>query len=309
VLVQATATDNLAVVGVQFKIDGVPLGAEDTVAPYDVPWDTTTVVDGSYTITAEARDVTNNIGVASVVVTVHNAPVVPATPHYLDFDGLNDYATIADAPALSFGTGTADTPLTFEMWLRPDLQTSRYQILGKWGETSNQEYRLFIVSNTIRLDLRDQSAAATTSAYAPLPAAGAWHHLAVTYDGRGGPTAAAGIAFYLDGVAVPVTPLNHAAYVAMENLAAPLVLGRESPGYRQYDGGLDDLRLWNVARSAQDIQASLNAELTGLEPGLAAYWPFNDGTGTTSADASSANNPVTLYNGLVWGAGGPLVTP
>src|SRR5687767_15431469 len=30
------------VAGVQFKLDGANLGAEDTAAPYEVPWDTTT---------------------------------------------------------------------------------------------------------------------------------------------------------------------------------------------------------------------------------------------------------------------------
>src|SRR5436190_875051 len=46
----------LTVAGVQFKLDGNNLGAEDTTAPYSVPWDTTTASNGSHTLTAVARD-------------------------------------------------------------------------------------------------------------------------------------------------------------------------------------------------------------------------------------------------------------
>ena len=40
VAVNATASDDRGVVGVQFLLDGSPLGAEDTTAPYGVAWDT-----------------------------------------------------------------------------------------------------------------------------------------------------------------------------------------------------------------------------------------------------------------------------
>ena len=42
----ANATDNVGVAGVQFLLDGTPLGAEDTTAPYAVTWDTTTATNG-----------------------------------------------------------------------------------------------------------------------------------------------------------------------------------------------------------------------------------------------------------------------
>ena len=42
VTVTATAADDVGVAGVQFLLDGAPLGAEDTTAPYELAWDTTT---------------------------------------------------------------------------------------------------------------------------------------------------------------------------------------------------------------------------------------------------------------------------
>src|SRR5439155_21844410 len=56
VTVTATASDNVGVAGVQFKLDGANLGAEDTAAPYSTPWNTTAAANGSHTLTAVARD-------------------------------------------------------------------------------------------------------------------------------------------------------------------------------------------------------------------------------------------------------------
>jgi hypothetical protein len=52
----ATATDNVAIAGVQFFIDGSPVGAEDTSSPYSVSFNTTTVQNGNRSLTARARD-------------------------------------------------------------------------------------------------------------------------------------------------------------------------------------------------------------------------------------------------------------
>ncbi|WP_091756959.1 Ig-like domain-containing protein [Pedococcus cremeus] len=69
--VAASATDNVGVAGVQFRLDGATLGVEDTTAPYTVAWDTTTATAGSHTLTAVARDAAGNTTTSSpVTVTV-----------------------------------------------------------------------------------------------------------------------------------------------------------------------------------------------------------------------------------------------
>jgi hypothetical protein len=74
VAVGATATDNVGVAGVQFQLDGVPLGAELTTSPYTVSWDSRTVADGLHILTAVARDSTGNLTTSAAVgVTVANS--------------------------------------------------------------------------------------------------------------------------------------------------------------------------------------------------------------------------------------------
>lgn len=78
VTVSANASDNVGVVGVQFKLDGANLGAEDTAAPFAINWDTTSTSNGSHTLTAVARDAAGNQATSSpVTVTVsNNQPVI-----------------------------------------------------------------------------------------------------------------------------------------------------------------------------------------------------------------------------------------
>src|SRR5207245_1576334 len=63
----ANATDNVGVAGVQLQLDGAPLGAEDTTAPYALSWDSTTATPGNHTLRAIARDAANNTGTSTTV--------------------------------------------------------------------------------------------------------------------------------------------------------------------------------------------------------------------------------------------------
>lgn len=75
-IVSATASDDTGVVGVQFKLDGVNLGAEDTSAPFSNVWNTTAVANGSHSLTAVVRDAAGNSKTsAAVSVTVDNVQV------------------------------------------------------------------------------------------------------------------------------------------------------------------------------------------------------------------------------------------
>jgi hypothetical protein len=69
IVVSATASDNVGILGVQFMLDGVPLGAEKFAAPWTASWNSSSAVPGSHTVTAIARDAAGNT-TASAGVTV-----------------------------------------------------------------------------------------------------------------------------------------------------------------------------------------------------------------------------------------------
>src|SRR5438309_3313852 len=73
-----TSVGSLTVRGVQFKLDGANLGAEDTTAPYSVSWNTTTASNGSHTLTAVATDLLGGTWTSDpVTVTVFNDTTPP----------------------------------------------------------------------------------------------------------------------------------------------------------------------------------------------------------------------------------------
>lgn len=78
ITLSANASDNTGVVGVQFKLNGANAGSEDTTAPYSMTWNTTTVTNGSYTLSAVARDAAGNTNTSAVTVTVNNTVTPPA---------------------------------------------------------------------------------------------------------------------------------------------------------------------------------------------------------------------------------------
>jgi Big-like domain-containing protein len=73
VTVSASASDNVGVAGVQFKLDGANLGPELTPAPFSMSWNTTGTANGAHTLTATARDSAGNTKTsAGVSITVAN---------------------------------------------------------------------------------------------------------------------------------------------------------------------------------------------------------------------------------------------
>src|SRR5438876_6262121 len=75
--VSASANDNVGIVGVQFKLDGINLGAEDTTDAYSISWNSALAANGTHTLTAVARDAAGNTAAsAAVSVTVDNTPPV-----------------------------------------------------------------------------------------------------------------------------------------------------------------------------------------------------------------------------------------
>ena len=78
VTVSANAADNIGVAGVQFKLDGVNLGSEDTTSPYSIIFDSTPMTNGPHVLTATARDTGGNTtNSANVTVTISNTTTPP----------------------------------------------------------------------------------------------------------------------------------------------------------------------------------------------------------------------------------------
>lgn len=102
VSVTATATDLVGVAGVQFQLDGVNLGVEDTTAPYGVTWDSTAAAQGAHTLVAVARDGAGHTTASDPVsVTVDNS-----VPTYGPFQMIGNEVVMEAEHATSRTAGT-----------------------------------------------------------------------------------------------------------------------------------------------------------------------------------------------------------
>jgi len=108
--VTASATDNVAVAGVQFKLDGANLGAEQTLPPYSLPWNTTTAAAGSHVLTVVVRDAAGNVTTSTgATVTVANGGAIDTSAPVI-----SQVNTTATALAVTI-TWTTNEPSTTQV--------------------------------------------------------------------------------------------------------------------------------------------------------------------------------------------------
>src|SRR5262245_36748908 len=190
VTLSANATDPLGISGVQFKVDGANLGAEDTSSPYSTAWDSTSVANGSHSLSAVARDPAGRTQSASVTVNVANSDTTPPTvsitapANNATVSGTIDLtATAGDNQGVAgvqffvdgaaFGSEIAAPPYKIAWDTTALPNNSMHTIAARSRDTSNNQSALASVSVTVSnassgppsLDVAvwtDQSAAQTT---------------------------------------------------------------------------------------------------------------------------------------------------
>ncbi|MCD4736577.1 MAG: LamG domain-containing protein, partial [Bacteroidales bacterium] len=68
-----------------------------------------------------------------------------------------------------------------------------------------------------------------------------------------------------------------------------------TPAGNYFDGTLDDVRIWNVARTEQQIRENMHKTLSQIETGLISYWQMNESSGNIAND-NYWTNDGTLIN-------------
>ncbi|MBF8151285.1 leucine-rich repeat protein [Winogradskyella sp. F6397] len=228
-------------------------------------------------------------------------PPPPAT--HLNFDGANDYIEIPNESNFDF-----TNQMTVELWMNSSVMPQQWDALVVKGDDS---WRLHLnESGTVNFTasgvVPTQEINSTTSI-----TDGNWHHIAATLGGDS-------IKIYVDGV---LETQASASGIINNNIHTVLIGNNPIYSGRHYTGHMDDIRIWNVTRSAEQINGSKNCELQGTETGLVAYYKFNQGfdgndntTITTLTDATANANDGTFTNFALTGttgnflAGSPVTT-
>lgn len=156
-----------------------------------------------------------------------------------------------------------------ELWMRAGKQDGEAQIMHS-GETG-----LWLnAAGQLRLTSADNTFEASN---APLTD-NAWHHVALNVLRNGN------AAVYVDGARTLAISARKVGGIAADSLYVGARRGAvdEATGKHTFDrqltGQVDELRVWNATMNAELLRTNRKVRLTGKEPGLVAYYPFEKKT-------------------------------
>lgn len=161
----------------------------------------------------------------------------------LDFDGSDDYVTKASFAGQPTGNGARTTTA----WIKVNSSSCGSNcIIVMYGQDSVSPYGYGVyVTAAYKLKAEFDSSAGAVTSNATV-SSGVWHHIAATYDGSTN-------SVYLDGALD-----NTASYSSANTQAGAVDIGRWGSGCCRFAGSIDDVRIYNRALSASEVQTLYN---------------------------------------------------
>ncbi|REJ45369.1 MAG: LamG domain-containing protein [Microcystis aeruginosa TA09] len=207
-----------------------------------------------------------------------NVKLVSQKRRGIVFDGVDDYIQLAQ-PLPIFSSS-----FTISMWVKVPANSNRGVLLGDFQlpksinvnfEVSPEGKLRFFWNDEHNLfgskDLRDNQ----------------WHFISFVRDRENKK-----ISGYIDGV----LDFEYSREVSDKQAVIAHRIGRDSrQGVINFEGQIADLRVWKIARTAEDIKNSMYLQLTGKEVGLVGYWRLGGISEGKVVDFSVNGNDGTVY--------------
>lgn len=204
----------------------------------------------------------------------------------LDFDGVNDYVDCGTNASLS-----SLSNISVEAWVYPTSSSSWQEVFHKQDNVGNPNSVTLALSGgtDIYTFVNSGSTGATSNSITDVLTLNEWNHIAMTWQNSDGE-----VNVYVNGV-------NVSTYNGSTD-ALPVVgtgkafLGSLSGSTEFFTGKIDEVRIWTDVRTETEIRNNMLKTLNGNETGLAAYYNFDNTSGTVLPDYSGNNSDGTLTN-------------
>lgn len=208
----------------------------------------------------------------------------------LNFDGTDNLIQLSSP--LTVGSSSH----TFELWVRVPLAGTEGlssservgNILGAYNSTPHFNYELYS-NGSPRVYWNAGEINSTASASYDFRD-NKWHHLAYVRD-----TANSEFRIYKDGVLI-----HTISSVGTDiTMAVPHRIGgdnRNSGGGPSFHGDMDEIRMWDYARSEAEIRASMCSKVDTASAGLVLYYKLEEAAGLSTHDFSVSANHGVLTN-------------
>jgi hypothetical protein len=220
----------------------------------------------------------------------------------LSLNGSSAYVSIPDSSSFDFSR-----TVTIEFWLRRNNDGEVISQSDGLSITSNRAFE--VQANGAFFYRADGTGWLELYNNAPI---GQWVHIATVIN-----TTAPYMRKFVNGVLVAETStgVNGSSIVntLLRTSTRPVEIGRRGlaccGGPIYYLSGLvDELRVWNVARTPSQIAASFQGSVPTNSSGLVAYYTFDEGGGSTLIDRTGRGNTGSLQGGAGWASVGPPLT-
>jgi hypothetical protein len=244
VTVSATATDNVAVTGVQFLLDGASLGTEDTVAPYSISWNTTAVQPGTHTLSARARDAAGNLTTSAAATITTFDSVAPT----VTMSAPANNATVSGTAVTVSANASDNIGVVGVQFLLDGVALGTEDTVAPFSISWNS----FVVPNgthTLSARARDAAGNQTTSAARTVTVSN--DHTAPTVS----MTAPLNLAIVRGTITISASASDNVRVVGVQFLLDGAALGAEdtsSPYSRSWNTGTVPIGLHTLAARARD---------------------------------------------------------
>ncbi|MFN7415313.1 MAG: LamG-like jellyroll fold domain-containing protein, partial [Dolichospermum sp.] len=198
----------------------------------------------------------------------------------LRLDGVDDYVSVVHSTSLNISQ-----QITIEAWVKLANSALDQKIIGKTPVGSG--YVLGVGSGKLYPAFWDCQGNLNTFQEGQI-ASNQWTHIAVTWK------QGENMIGYINGIEVGKTRASSNP-LGTNNRNLRMGVAPWDLNAFKVNGAIDEVRIWNVARSATDISNNLNKSLLGTEAGLVGYWNIDNATGNTIKDLTAYGNAGTVF--------------
>ena len=207
----------------------------------------------------------------------------------LSFDGVDDYVSVPDSASLDIGT----SDFTIEAWIKLGTTANDYYGIydkGKGLTSGEGRYSLFVTpSDTLRLHIYGQSGGEQAYYDSTLTIDDTnWHYVAVSCDRDGNAI------FAIDDSTETVDISGSSSHDVSSTYDAAIGVRQWDKGDHWFNGEIDEVHIWDEARTASQIQQSY-AALHVDDDG--AQWPAAYTTIQAAIDAAGTGDTINVAAG------------
>ena len=215
--------------------------------------------------------------------------------YVLEFNGSSDYLDCGDVSVINGASA-----LTISGWINPDMASGNDIIYSKNGVDADDRILLYIDVDDEDLYIKYENGGTnqygkytsfTTASYQ-----NKWTHFAVVFNGTISGNAER-LKLYINGAAPALSFTGTIASTITDASGHPFYIAKSDADY--FDGKMDEVRIWNVARSEEEILDNYKSGITDpyAENELKLYLRMNNGPGAVAFDHSN-----TMAHGTITGA-------